>query len=126
MKFLIDTHVLIWWLTDVEQLSRTAFDLLDDPENIVLVSAVSGYEIELKRPVDALLQRLPSNLEEALKDQCFEWLSISATDMIVAGGLPRHHRDPWDRILIAQGQNAVLPIMTADTIFTAYGAPVLW
>lgn len=126
MRFLIDTHVLIWWLTDVDQLSRTAFDLLDDPDHTVLVSAVSGYEIELKRPVDALLQRLPSNLEEALKDQCFEWLPISAADMIVAGGLPRHHRDPWDRILIAQGQNAVLPIITADTIFAAYGAPVLW
>lgn len=126
MKFLIDTHVLIWWLTDVDQLSSTAFDLLDDPDNTVLVSAVTGYEIELKRPVDALLQCLPADLEEALKKQCFEWLPISAADMIVAGGLPRHHRDPWDRILIAQGRLAGLPIITADTIFPVYGAPVLW
>ena len=66
MKLLIDTHVLIWWLTDIDQLSRTAADLLDNPDNKVLVSAVSGYEIELKRPVDSLLQRLPMDFEAAL------------------------------------------------------------
>ncbi|MFA7261833.1 MAG: type II toxin-antitoxin system VapC family toxin [Caulobacter sp.] len=126
MKFLIDTHVLIWWLTDVDQLSRTAFDLLDDPANTVLVSAVSGYEIELKRPIDSLLQKIPLDLEVALGDEGFEWLAPSAGDMITAGRLPRHHRDPWDRILIAQGLNAYLPIVTADTIFPADDAVVLW
>jgi PIN domain nuclease of toxin-antitoxin system len=126
MKLLIDTHVLIWWLTDVDQLSRTAFDLLDDPDNTVLVSAVSGYEIELKRPVDSLLQQLPLDLEAALNEEGFDWLAPSAADMIAAGRLPRHHRDPWDRILIAQGLNGYLPILTADTIFPVYDAVVLW
>jgi len=126
MKLLIDTHVLIWWLTDIDQLSRTAADLLDNPDNKVLVSAVSGYEIELKRPVDSLLQRLPMDFEAALATEGFDWLPISAGDMIAAGRLPRHHRDPWDRILIAQAQLAALPVLTADTIFETYEVPVLW
>ena len=126
MKFLIDTHVLIWWLSDVDRLSRTAFELLEDPDNTVLVSAVSGYEIELKRPVDSLLRQIPLDLEVAVRREGFEWLEPSAADMIAAGRLPRHHRDPWDRILIAQALNAYLPILTADTIFPLYDAVLIW
>lgn len=126
MKVLIDTHVLIWWLTDVEQLSEPVFALLNDPDNTVLVSAVSGYEIELKRPFDTLLQKLPLNLEDALVEQGFDWLPISPSEMIEAGRLPRHHRDPWDRILIAQGLLGALPIVTADTIFPVYDVPTIW
>lgn len=126
MRILIDTHVLIWWLTDVERLSRTAFDIIDDPDHAILVSAVSGYEIELKRPFDSLLQRLPFDLEAALAEEGFEWLAPTATDMIHAGRLPRHHRDPWDRIIITQAKHRLMPILTADTIFETYGAQVLW
>ena len=126
MKFLIDTHVLIWWLSDVDRLSRTAFELLEDPDNTVLVSAVSGYEIELKRPVDSLLRQIPLDLEVAVRREGFEWLEPSAADMIAGGRLPRHHRDPWDRILIAQALNAYLPILTADTIFPLYDAVLIW
>lgn len=126
MKVLIDTHVLIWWLTDPDRLSTHAFELIDDPANTVLVSAVSGYEIELKRPQDAVLQRLPPDLEEALRSEGFEWLAPSAGDMIAAGRLPRHHRDPWDRILVAQALRASLPVVTADRSFRDYDAPVLW
>jgi PIN domain nuclease of toxin-antitoxin system len=126
MKLLIDTHVLIWWLTDPTRLSSRCRDILASDDAEVLVSAVSAYEIEFKRSVDPVLQKMPEALVVAVVAEGFDWRAIEPEDAVVAGGLPRHHRDPWDRLLIAQAIVSGLPILTKDTAFSAYGVPTLW
>lgn len=126
MNVLIDTHILIWWLTDPDQLSRRAYNAVADDGNEVFVSAASGYEIELKRPQDALLQALPLDLEHAVAREEFRWRPIMASDALAAGRLPLHHRDPWDRIIVAQALQDGWPLVTADTRLNDYGAKVLW
>ena len=126
MKLLLDTHVLIWSLAEVEQLSGQAVNALTDPANTLLVSAVSGYEIELKRSYDTLLQRLPATLEEAVIKEGFRWRPILAADGIRAGRLPWHDKDPWDRLLVAQSLNDDIPIVSADERLERYGAKVIW
>ena len=126
MNVLIDTHILIWWLTDPDQLSRRAFNAVADDGNEVFVSAASGYEIELKRPADKLLQVLPLDLEHAVVREDFGWRPITSADAIAAGRLPRHHRDPWDRLIVAQALQDGWPLVTADAELKAYGVTVIW
>lgn len=126
MKLLLDTHALIWALADEEQLSRRAAAAIADPENEVWASAVSGYEIEFKRPRSAELSRLPAALEDAVAALGLRWMDISPRHTISAGRLPLLHRDPFDRLLIAQalGENAAL--VTRDPWITPYGVPTFW
>ena len=126
MKALIDTHVLIWFLTEPERLSKGASAFLDDPANDVLVSAVSAYEIEYKRPLDPLLQRFPVALEAAVEDQVFIWRHITPSDAVHAGRLSRDHRDPWDRILAAQALEDAIPILSADRQLEVFGVRLIW
>ena len=126
MNLLIDTHVLIWWLAAPELLSRRARSAIEDPLNGIYVSAVSGYEIEFKRSRDRLLGQLPHDLEQVVLDQGFMWISITPGDTIVAGRLPLHHRDPWDRLLVAQAMRTRLVVVSADEGLAPYGAPVVW
>ena len=126
MKLLIDTHALIWWLTDVDNLSRRARAAMQDPLNALYVSAVTGYEIELKRSRDPLLGRLPLDLETAVLDEGFMWLSVTPGDAVAAGRLPLHHRDPWDRLLIAQALQAGMPVVSTDERLAPYGTSLIW
>ena len=126
MKALIDTHVLIWFLTEPERLSTAASVFLEDAANDILVSAVSAYEIEYKRPLDPLLQRLPVALEAAVEDQVFIWRHITPSDAVRAGRLSRDHRDPWDRILAAQALEDAIPILSADRQLEVFGVRLIW
>ena len=126
MRLLADTHVLIWWLTDAEMISRRALSALEDPINTLYVSAATGYEIELKRPRDPLLRRLPLNLEDAIREEGFTWAPLTPSDCIAAGRLPLHHRNPWDRLLIAQALQDGLVVVSADRRFSDYGVTTLW
>ena len=126
MRLLLDTHVLIWWWTDPARLSATVMDLLDDPETDTQVSAVSAYEIELKRPRDPLLQALPEDLLAAVVAEGFGWRGVEPFDAVIAGRLPMHHRDPWDRLLLAQALNDGATLVSRDAAFAAYGIQTLW
>jgi len=126
MNLLIDSHVLIWWLADADPLSRRARSVLEDPLNAIYVSAVTGYEIEFKRSRDPFLGRLPHDLEQVVLDEGFRWLSVTPGDTITAARLPLHHRDPWDRLLIAQAMRTRLVLVSADEGLAPYGAPVIW
>jgi PIN domain nuclease of toxin-antitoxin system len=126
MNLLIDSHVLIWWLADPELLSGRARSAVEDPLNAIYVSAVTGYEIELKRSRDRLLGRLPHDLEQVVLDEGFMWFSITPGDTITAGRLPLHHRDPWDRLLVAQAIRTRSVLVSADEALAAYGLPVIW
>ncbi len=123
MRLLLDTHVLLWWLANDSALSKTARDLIRNPENVVFVSAVSHWEIWLKQSLGKL--RIPEEFERRLADESFESLPLTAVQAREVARLPWHHRDPFDRILIAQAKAENLVLLTADSAARAYGDFVL-
>ena len=92
----------------------------------MLVSAVSGYEIEFKRPRSAELARLPADLRYAVVTMGFAWLPITESHAIAAGRLPRLHGDPFDRLLATQGLTDDASIVTVDPLIAPYGVPTIW
>lgn len=126
MKLLLDTHAIVWWLGAPEALSARAFAAVGDKSNQILVSAACGYEIEIKRSRDAALRRVPDSLYDAILAQDFAWLPIQAEHAITAARLPAHHRDPWDRILVAQAMDQDAVLVSCDTHMKAYDVATLW
>jgi PIN domain nuclease of toxin-antitoxin system len=118
MRLLLDTHVLLWWLDDRPALGRAAKDLISQGDNDVFVSAISAAEIALKSSIGKL--RLPEDLEQQLDDNAFEPLPLRMSHGLALQGLPLHHRDPFDRLLIAQATCEDLAVVTADRAFSAY------
>jgi PIN domain nuclease of toxin-antitoxin system len=128
VNLLLDTHALVWWWTDDPRLPSHARALIADPGSIVHVSAVSAWEITTKHRVGKWpeVHRLIAEYASLLRRSRFQALSISMEHAHTAGNLPGPHRDPFDRMLIAQSGLEFLPIVTADPIFAAYGAQVIW
>lgn len=123
MRLLLETHVLLWALSDPERLDeRTRADLVDG-RNTVLVSAASIWEIAIKRSLGK--SSAPSDLLTTLTETGFGSLSITAEHAVVAGGSPLHHRDPFDRMLVAQARVDDLRLVTADERFRVYDIDVL-
>ena len=125
MRLLADTHAIIWWLASAAPLSAAARCALEDPANGVLVSAASIYEITFKQR-RGRLDVDPDELLPALRVARVELLPIAGAHAAAAGTLPGPHRDPWDRILIAQAMAERLTVVTADPVFAAYGVRVAW
>ena len=119
MKLLLDTHVLLWWLANDPSLSTATADLIRDPGNMVFVSAVTHWEIWLKQSIGKL--RLPDSFEERLAGESFESIPLTATQAREVARLPWHHRDPFDRMLVAQAKVEGLVLLTADSAVAAYG-----
>lgn len=126
MRLLADTHTLIWWWLDRRRLSRRAASVLADRRNEVMVSAVSGYEIALKQRRGLLPRALPEDVAWAAEQDGFSSLPLTLRHAIAAGGLPEPHRDPFDRLLIAQARLEGLAIVSSDDVFAAYGVRVVW
>lgn len=124
MKLLLDTHVVLWWTHDSARLSTNAIDLIVDRRNSVLLSAVVAWEIAVKRRLGKLDVR-PTLVEELVRDGATE-LPLSVSHATASEELPLHHRDPFDRMLIAQAraENAVL--VTGDQAMRAYDVPISW
>jgi PIN domain nuclease of toxin-antitoxin system len=125
MRLLLDTHAVLWWLADDLQLSRTAKAAIDDGANELFVSAAVGYEIVYKQSRGRLAP-LPENLNRRLQREGIVMLSISMDHAIAAAHLPGRHRDPWDRIMMAQAVVEKCHMVTVDKVFTDYGVPVIW
>jgi PIN domain nuclease of toxin-antitoxin system len=123
LKLLIDTHLLLWWLSGSKALSAPARKLIGDPANTVFVSAVSIWEIRLKQSLNKL--RVPSDFERRVGAEPFESLPLTAAHADGVGNLPWHHRDPFDRMLVAQAKAEGLLLVTADSSLKAYGNFVL-
>jgi PIN domain nuclease of toxin-antitoxin system len=123
-RLLVDTHALLWWLTDDPALSPSARDAIADPVNEPFVSAASVWEIAVKRSLGKLTA--PDDLPDRIAEEGFPWLPISATHAWQVRELPLHHRDPFDRILVAQALIERLPIITTDPHFGQYGVQVRW
>lgn len=128
MKVLLDTHTLLWWLTARPQLSERARDVIGNGENQVFVSAASGWEIAIKVRLGRLT--LPDTPERFIPEQlrlnAMQSLPISLSHALRVHSLPDHHRDPFDRILVAQSQLENLPIVSADPLIAQYAVQVIW
>lgn len=123
MRLLLDTRVLLWWLNNSRGLPESARELIADPNHTVFVSAVSLWEIWLKVSLGKL--RLPGDFEEVLASEPFEHLPLAAAHTRELARLPWLHRDPFDRMLLAQARVAGLHLLTADEAIAAYGEGVL-
>lgn len=117
MRLLLDTQVLLWSLADTV-LTLATRSAVADPENDVSVSVASAWEVEIKRALSKLAA--PEDLEQEISRVGFTLLPINIRHAIAAGRLPRHHDDPFDRMLIAQAQVEDLMLVTADKRFSAY------
>jgi PIN domain nuclease of toxin-antitoxin system len=120
---ILDAHALLWWLADDATLDPGARSMIADPANDVLISAASVWEIEIKRALGTLAA--PEGLIDAIEASAFDTLPITAGDAELAGRLPPHHRDPFDRMLVAQATRLDAVIITRDESFAAYGVDVL-
>jgi len=125
VRLLLDTHALLWWLSDDLRLSRPARSAIADPANQLTVSAAVGYEIAYKQNLGRL-PALPEMLPERLRREGIGTLPITLDHAIAAAALPGPHRDPWDRIMMAQALAEDCRVVTVDRIFSDYGVPILW
>lgn len=123
MRLLLDTHVLLWWLADDPTLSRPARQAIAAADSAVFVSAASAWEISIEKALGKL--EAPSDLESQLDLNRFEPLSITVGHGYAAGALPRHHDDPFDRLLVAQAKSEDLVVVTRDRRFDLYGVGTL-
>jgi PIN domain nuclease of toxin-antitoxin system len=124
MNLILDAHIVIWSVIPNLMLSRTISDLINAQEEPVGFSIAQFWEIEIKMAAGRL-QGL-DDLSEIVRNLGLELLPIEPADAIRAAHLPRHHGDPFDRMLIAQAQARGLTIITHDRIFGSYAVPVIW
>jgi len=122
MKLLLDTRIILWWLDGNSKLSREAVKLISSPNNAIIVSAVSIWEMRIKEQLGKL--DLPKNLLAILEQQRFEHLPVTFKDADEISRLPVIHSDPFDRMLIAQAITSKLTIVTHDKVFSKYPTQV--
>jgi PIN domain nuclease of toxin-antitoxin system len=128
MKILLDSHVFFWWSVDHPKLSRAARNVIEDPENEILVSAVVAWEMATKVRLGKWEEARPvvTVLDEVIVRNSFLPLPISIVHARVAGSLAGRHGDPFDRMLAAQAQIEIIQLITADPVFKAFGTRVIW
>ena len=123
MNLLLDTCVLLWWLDNPDLLSKEASTAIKDPDNQMIVSVVSVWEIAIKKTLGKL--ESPDNLKEVIADAEFELMPIDYEHAWQVKDLPSHHRDPFDRLLVSQAQIERLTLVTRDPKLKVYNVPIL-
>jgi PIN domain nuclease of toxin-antitoxin system len=128
MRLLLDSHVLIWSVEQDHLLSPTAHAAITDPNNDLLVSAATIWEIAIKVGTGKMSLSLPYRpwMNQAIADLDLTILPITVDYADAQAGLPHHHRDPFDRLLIAQTLTEAIAVVSADAAFDAYGVTRLW
>ncbi len=128
MRVLLDTHVFLWWVLDDSRLSERAREIIGEGKNDVLFSVASGWEIAIKSRLGRL--RVPDDFERFMTDQLqlndFRVLAVELAHALHVRSLPDHHRDPFDRMLVAQSRIEGLPIVGCDRRLADYGVELLW
>jgi PIN domain nuclease of toxin-antitoxin system len=120
---LLDAHVVVWWLDDDPELAKPARSAISDPANAVVVSAATVWELAIKRALGKL--ELRADLLRALEEAGFSGAPVTAVDAWTAALLPPHHRDPFDRMLVAQATRLGAVIVSRDRTIPAYDVDVL-
>lgn len=118
MRLLLDTHALLWWLSDWDRIAESTREAIADPGNEVFVSAVSGWEIAIKKAKGRLVA--PGNLATVVEEKGFTHLPLTFEHAEGTAALPNHHRDPFDRMLIAQARAEGLVLVTRDARISLY------
>jgi len=127
VKYLLDSHVLLWWLENDPSLSGKALRAISSSENEIFISTVTAWELAIKNHSGKLeIHRLLDGLENKLVEEGFFTLTISMRHALRAGDLPSHHKDPFDRMLIAQAQAEDLSLISNDSMFDRYGIRRIW
>lgn len=128
MKYLLDTHALLWWWTDDPQLSPQALACIQDEANTILVSAASAWEIATKHRLGklALAGEAVARFNELVELDAFQHLPVSYLHALQAGALAADHRDPFDRMLAAQSELEGAPLISCDPAFAAFRVQTLW
>jgi PIN domain nuclease of toxin-antitoxin system len=128
MRVLIDTHVFLWWVEGNRALPAKARQAIADQENECLISLASVWELAIKANLGKLKLAMPVQryVVEHLAANAFSLCDIRITHIGLVESLPRHHGDPFDRLLIAQALVEELPIITADSVFRKYGVKRIW
>lgn len=128
MRLLLDTHAFLWWLDGDRRLSKRARILIADAETDVVVSAASAWEITTKYRLGKLpgAEAVARDIVGCMARQQFSALDITTHHAQRAGGLTIPHRDPFDRMLIAQAQMEDLPLISNETFFDAFGITRIW
>ncbi len=128
MKFLIDTHVFIWRTSDPQKLSPRVYNLLTDANTQAILSVVSIWEMQIKLSLGKLKSKtpLPELVEDEIKRNQIQLLQLDLSHIYALSDLPNHHRDPFDRLLIAQAKIEKLVIISIDEKFDSYDIERLW
>jgi PIN domain nuclease of toxin-antitoxin system len=128
LRALLDSHTLLWWILDDPSLTRRARETIADANNLMIVSAASAWELAIKFRMGKLPRAvdLVSNFSSEVDQEGFQLLPISADHGIRAGLLPGLHKDPFDRMLIAQAQAENLPVISNDRVFESHGVRRVW
>ena len=122
MNLLLDTCVLLWWLDDPDLLSKEALTAIKEPDNEIIVSVVSVWEIAIKKALGKL--ETPENLKELVVDSGFALRPVNYEHAWQVKDLPSHHRDPFDRLLISQAKTESLMLVTRDSWLKAYNISI--
>lgn len=122
-NYLVDTHIFLWWLNDDKKLKDSIRKVIKNPKNHIYVSIISGWEISVKNRAGKL--PLKATLKECFEKAAFEILNINLEHLFLLDKLPSHHKDPFDRMLVAQAKSEKLVILTDDEMIKKYNVKVL-
>ena len=128
MRILLDTHAIVWWATGDRRMSRKARVTIADPDTEVFISIASAWEIQIKATLEKLTlnESVDALYRSLILDQGFRMIGIELSDIAHLSTLPPQHRDPFDRMLVAQALRGNFTLVTKDTVVSTYGAPTLW
>ena len=128
MRVLLDTHVFLWWVWDVPELSTKAKKCIANKDNVCLLSMASVWEMSIKSSLGKL--RLDRPLDQFIPEQLaandFQILEIGFRPVMLVNTMPFHHKDPFDRLLAAQALSEDIAVVSADAVFTRYGVKRVW
>lgn len=123
MRYLVDTHILIWWISGDRKLKSSVKDVLKDSSNQVYVSVVSGLEIAIKKRTGKI--KLKTNLKECFKKSGFSVLDVNLPHVLELDRLPVYHKDPFDRMIVAQASEESLVLISEDPKIKKYKVKTL-
>ncbi|MCC6300921.1 MAG: type II toxin-antitoxin system VapC family toxin [Anaerolineales bacterium] len=127
MKVLLDTHAFLWWDSEPERLSEDALVLCENPSTTLLLSAASIWEMQIKIQLGKLKIDLPlADVIEQQQENGVEILAVQSSHVLELSNLPFHHKDPFDRLLVAQARVEETAILSADPLIARYSVKVIW